>query len=144
MRETESQPCHGLWGMWGEFSECSKACGSGTQTKNRTCDNPTPMELSEECLMTNGTRGLAEEWVTDCDGIRCPGMFGMATFCGQSYGRGFPTKKLRVWKLSKYEILCCLVLSIRSQWNTNGLGDRVLRVVKCHPMVPTAWPLNRA
>ena len=22
-----------------------------------------------------------------------------------------------------------------------GLGDRV---VKCHPMVPTAWPLNRA
>ena len=40
-------------------------------------------------------------------------------------------------------VLSCLVLSCRpvAHGTPVGLGDRV---VKYHPMVPTAWPLNRA
>ena len=72
----EEQPREGHWGPWSELSDCSAHCGPGIRTKNRTCDNPVPTELSEEFLMANGTRGLAEEWITDCELDICPGGLG--------------------------------------------------------------------
>ena len=73
MQETEEQYCQGHWGPWSKLSDCSTYCGPGIRTKSRTCDNPVPTELSEECLMINGTRGLVEEWITDCELDVCPG-----------------------------------------------------------------------
>jgi len=33
---------NGVWTDWTTFSECSVACGGGTQTRTRTCTNPAP------------------------------------------------------------------------------------------------------
>ena len=28
----------GVWGSWSKFSSCSKSCGNGTSTRNRSCE----------------------------------------------------------------------------------------------------------
>merc|ERR1712142_71108 len=35
-------PVNGNWGQWGPFTDCSKTCGEGKQTRTRKCDNPKP------------------------------------------------------------------------------------------------------
>ena len=55
MMRKEEQPCEGHWGPWSALSECSATCGPGIQTKNRKCDNPPPMEVSEQCLLSDLT-----------------------------------------------------------------------------------------
>ena len=37
-----SDPIDGGWGDYGDWSECSKECGGGIQTRTRKCDNPVP------------------------------------------------------------------------------------------------------
>ena len=32
----------GNWGAWTSWSSCSKTCATGTKTKTRACNNPTP------------------------------------------------------------------------------------------------------
>ena len=67
-------------------------------------------------------------------------------FHGQSYTK---QKTVKIWveKKSnsnwKRDISFCAVLFCQAAAHETpmGLGDRV---VNCHPMVPTAWPINRA
>ncbi|XP_063693348.1 uncharacterized protein LOC134825137 [Bolinopsis microptera] len=40
---------NGDWGEFGEWSECSAACGGGTQTRKRSCDDPQPAEGGAQC-----------------------------------------------------------------------------------------------
>ncbi|XP_078377620.1 SCO-spondin-like [Oculina patagonica] len=42
-------PVHGDWTPWAEWSTCSKTCGSGTQTRQRRCENPRPEHGGRQC-----------------------------------------------------------------------------------------------
>ena len=57
---------NGHWGGWNEWSQCSKSCGFGIQTRNRTCDNPAPADGGEDCPAGN-TESLM------CYNEGCPG-----------------------------------------------------------------------
>ena len=40
---------NGNWGMWGTWRTCSMTCGSGTWTRSRSCDKPTPTYGGSDC-----------------------------------------------------------------------------------------------
>ena len=50
-----------MWSDWVLEGTCSKTCEAGTQTRTRVCDNPPPLQLSDECQLLDGSRGLEEE-----------------------------------------------------------------------------------
>ena len=58
---------NGNWGMWGAWSICSKTCGSGTWTRFRSCDNPTPAHGGFDC------QGIEYD-TTQCFKPTCPGI----------------------------------------------------------------------
>ena len=39
----------GDWSDFGEWSDCSAQCGDGTSTRERTCTNPEPQGVGENC-----------------------------------------------------------------------------------------------
>ena len=39
----------GNWAQWGAWSECSRTCGEGMHTKQRTCSNPAPKNGGKSC-----------------------------------------------------------------------------------------------
>nr|XP_022299294.1 uncharacterized protein LOC111108065 [Crassostrea virginica] len=51
-----------LWSNWGK---CSKACGTGTRSRSRTCDNPTREGFGADC---SGPRSESQ----DCNKQLCP------------------------------------------------------------------------
>ncbi|XP_073255077.1 thrombospondin-2-like isoform X2 [Porites lutea] len=50
-RECNRNPCpiNGGYSDWGPYSQCSKTCGRGKQTKTRTCTNPPPQHGGNNC-----------------------------------------------------------------------------------------------
>ena len=40
---------NGDWGDFEEWTECSAACGGGTQTRKRSCDDPAPVNGGAAC-----------------------------------------------------------------------------------------------
>ena len=40
---------NGDWGDFGEWTECSAACGGGNQTRKRSCDDPAPVNGGAAC-----------------------------------------------------------------------------------------------
>ena len=56
---------NGGWTNFGSWSECTKTCGTGTQSRNRTCTNPAPQYGGADCT------GDAEE-SRDCNTQPCP------------------------------------------------------------------------
>eukprot|EP00058_Branchiostoma_floridae_P018788 XP_002604277.1 hypothetical protein BRAFLDRAFT_88566 [Branchiostoma floridae] len=59
-------PVDGEWSDWSPWSGCSVTCGSGTQTRDRSCTNPAPAHGGADCV------GPDEE-AQDCDtGVPCP------------------------------------------------------------------------
>ena len=39
----------GNWGNWLSWSTCSAACGGGTRSRSRLCNNPMPSNGGEPC-----------------------------------------------------------------------------------------------
>jgi hypothetical protein len=39
----------GEWSNWSEWSTCTLECGSGNQTRTRTCTNPEPQFNGVDC-----------------------------------------------------------------------------------------------
>ncbi|KAL5248468.1 hypothetical protein ACHWQZ_G017606 [Mnemiopsis leidyi] len=62
---THHCPINGGWSGYGEWSKCTKFCGTGTQTRTRTCTNPAPLYGGADCT------GTAEE-TQDCNDRPCP------------------------------------------------------------------------
>ncbi|KAJ8315039.1 hypothetical protein KUTeg_007189 [Tegillarca granosa] len=42
-------PINGGWSSWGSYGSCSVTCSSGTQTRTRSCTNPTPQYNGSDC-----------------------------------------------------------------------------------------------
>jgi len=40
---------NGNWGEWGQFNQCSVTCGTGSQTRQRVCNNPPPANGGTSC-----------------------------------------------------------------------------------------------
>ena len=56
----------GKFSTWSSWGVCSNQCGDGTQTRSRTCNNPTPAHKGNDC------QGNAQESQT-CKLKECPG-----------------------------------------------------------------------
>lgn len=56
----------GQWSGWKPWSGCTRSCGSGIQTRARTCTNPSPAHGGQDCV------GLGDETRT-CNNNPCPG-----------------------------------------------------------------------
>ena len=94
---TETQYCNehecavnGDWSDFGDWSECSADCGGGTQTRTRTCTNPTPANRGADCV------GNATE-TQDCNKHECPVDGGWSEFgdwsqCSADCGGGTQTR----------------------------------------------------
>ncbi|XP_067023737.1 coadhesin-like [Acropora muricata] len=39
----------GSWSQWGTWSSCTQSCGTGRQTRMRSCSNPPPYEGGSDC-----------------------------------------------------------------------------------------------
>ena len=65
----------GGWGSWTGWTECTDACGMGTQSRSRVCDNPPPANGGSDCLGDpTDSRECVCEWdfVASCKSIhRC-------------------------------------------------------------------------
>ncbi|KAM9839429.1 LOW QUALITY PROTEIN: SCO-spondin [Aulostomus maculatus] len=60
-------PCDrdGGWGHWTNWTECTKSCGGGVQSRRRECDSPSPEGEGDYC------EGLGTE-VKACNTDHCP------------------------------------------------------------------------
>ena len=56
----------GTWTAWGEYSKCTKSCGGGTQSRIRTCVNPSQPFGHKTCRGAFRQRRL-------CNAQHCPG-----------------------------------------------------------------------
>ncbi|XP_077410354.1 SCO-spondin [Vanacampus margaritifer] len=62
-----TNPCDrdGAWGPWSNWTQCTKSCGGGVQSRRRDCDNPTAEGDGNYC------EGLGIE-VKACNTAHCP------------------------------------------------------------------------
>ena len=56
----------GRWSEWQKWSVCSRSCGSGIQTRARTCDSPRPAHGGKQCPGASGETRF-------CNTNDCPG-----------------------------------------------------------------------
>ena len=56
----------GGWSAYGAWTECSASCGDGSQSRSRTCNNPSPAHGGQQCS------GQATENRV-CSSAKCPG-----------------------------------------------------------------------
>ena len=72
---TNTTPINGGWSSYSSYTPCTKACGGGTQTKRRTCSNPSPQHGGNECTKENNTKttpqNRVETQTQQCNSQRC-------------------------------------------------------------------------
>uniref|UniRef100_A0A3B5KU71 Uncharacterized protein n=1 Tax=Xiphophorus couchianus TaxID=32473 RepID=A0A3B5KU71_9TELE len=66
-KDCNSHPCSvdGAWSRWSDWTDCSKSCGGGIQSRRRLCDSPSPEGAGNYC------EGLGTE-VRACNTDHCP------------------------------------------------------------------------
>nr|XP_022339845.1 semaphorin-5B-like [Crassostrea virginica] len=84
--EKYTPPINGGWSGFGSYGGCTKTCGSGTQTRSRSCNNPTPQWGGDQCP-GSATQSIA------CNTHSCPingnwGSWGSYGSCTVTCGGG--------------------------------------------------------
>lgn len=64
----------GGWSSWSSWSGCSATCGGGTQTRSRSCTNPSPSGGGANC--SGSSTGS-----TSCNNQPCPGEVTGSAYC---------------------------------------------------------------
>ena len=57
---------NGGWGSWSSWSSCSRTCGGGQRTRQRSCNNPPPSGGGNDCSGSNNQQQT-------CNTAGCPG-----------------------------------------------------------------------
>ena len=77
---------HGEWGMWENWTKCTKPCGSGDQYQSRYCNNPAPKNKGNNCSgdwsyysYKNGMHVQTFRRTQQCNGHKCPGRLDVTT-----------------------------------------------------------------
>ncbi|XP_078346319.1 LOW QUALITY PROTEIN: SCO-spondin-like [Oculina patagonica] len=94
-RECNIQECpvDGGYSDWGSYGKCSKSCGGGVQTRQRTCTNPPPTHGGKDCSKMGPVTSSRECNVLKCQvngGFSGWGSYGM---CSKTCGGGLQTRK---------------------------------------------------
>ena len=66
---------NGNWENWPvSYGACTATCGGGTQSKSRSCNNPSPSSGGLNCLLSDGSgnRGTSESSTQVCNPQTCP------------------------------------------------------------------------
>ncbi|XP_071484592.1 A disintegrin and metalloproteinase with thrombospondin motifs 6-like [Diadema antillarum] len=80
-------PIDGGWSEWeGEFTTCSKTCGTGVVWRRRYCKNPSPRHGGKGCVGSSAIMRLCNTEEFGCDGIYGSGK--MKDVCGICEGTG--------------------------------------------------------
>ncbi|CAC5418366.1 Adhesion G protein-coupled receptor B2,Coadhesin,Thrombospondin-1,Adhesion G protein-coupled receptor B1,Mucin-like protein,Hemicentin-1,Adhesion G protein-coupled receptor B3,Thrombospondin-2 [Mytilus coruscus] len=61
-------PIDGIWSNWNEWTACSLSCGSGIQSRNRTCNDPEPQYGGIYCSGNNTEEQRCKEDPCPIDG----------------------------------------------------------------------------
>lgn len=66
----QTSPCPGVWGTWGNYSDCTQTCGGGVKTRSRSCiggvvGGPGCKESNQEESICNSNQcpGKWSDWV---------------------------------------------------------------------------------
>ncbi|XP_033759595.1 A disintegrin and metalloproteinase with thrombospondin motifs adt-1-like [Pecten maximus] len=83
-------PIDGSWGSWGSYGSCSVTCGSGSMTKTRQCNNPSPAHGGSYCS-SSGSQ------TASCTLSACPIDGGWSSYgnwgsCSRSCGTGLRSR----------------------------------------------------
>ena len=59
---------NGKWSLWSDLTGCTKSCGGGIKSSQRTCNNPAPKRGGITC------EGADKIDNKTCNSQKCPGM----------------------------------------------------------------------
>lgn len=130
-------PVNGGWSSWGNWTSCSKSCGSGSQQRSRSCTNPTPSFGGKSCQGESEERYICntQPCPARCSSLKAP-QFGFVyphfcssnpisgTVCNLGCKHGFK----RIGGVN--EIRC----GKDGKWNKNGSS-----VMKCLDVTPPVF-----
>ncbi|XP_062618604.1 SCO-spondin-like [Saccostrea cucullata] len=91
MCEKPAPRVNGNWGSWGSYGSCTRSCGSGTQTRRRSCNNPAPSNGGSTCPGSSSSS-------RSCNTHSCAvhgnwGSWGGYGSCTKSCGSGTKTRR---------------------------------------------------
>ncbi|XP_076879121.1 A disintegrin and metalloproteinase with thrombospondin motifs 17 isoform X2 [Brachyhypopomus gauderio] len=122
------QHIDGDWSPWGQWSMCSRTCGTGARFRQRKCDNPPPGHGGRHCP------GVSVEHEV-CEGPPCAK--GLPTFRDQqcqAHERHAGKKKSQVWTaVINDEKPCVLFCTPAGRDAPVLLAERVLDGTPCGP-----------
>uniref|UniRef100_A0A8C4QDL8 Uncharacterized protein n=1 Tax=Eptatretus burgeri TaxID=7764 RepID=A0A8C4QDL8_EPTBU len=79
-------PVHGGWSSWLSWETCSRSCGEGLQTRQRSCNDPAPAFDGESCRGSSIQTQICNSQQCPVDGVWSPWGDWMA--CSASCGGG--------------------------------------------------------